>query len=45
MPVGKHKKTPKNAKSLKERLDTKAKAKAKEDKAICSLVQEDVRTW
>jgi len=40
MPVGKHKRKPQNAKSLKEKLD--AKAKAKDDKAICSLVQEDL---
>ena len=42
MPVGGSKKKSKNPKSLKEKLDTKAKAK--DHKAICSLVQEDVST-
>jgi len=40
MPVGKHKRKPKNAKSLKEKLD--ARAKAKDRKAICRLIQEDL---
>jgi siroheme synthase len=40
MLVQKQKKRSKNAKSLKEKLD--AKAKAKDVKAICRLVQEDV---
>jgi hypothetical protein len=42
MPVSKQKKKPRDAKSLKEKLD--AKAKAQDDKAICSLIQEDVST-
>jgi hypothetical protein len=40
MPVDKHKKKPKDAKSLKKRLDEKAKAK--DYKGIGALVQEDV---
>jgi len=40
MPVGKNKIKSNDAKSLKKKIDTKAKAK--DDKAICSLVQEDL---
>jgi len=42
MPVGKQKRKPKDAKSLKKKLDEKAKLG--DDKAICRLVQEDVST-
>lgn len=40
MPVGQDKKKPKNAKSLKKRLDEKVVAG--DDKAICHLVKEDL---
>jgi len=43
MPVQSEKKRSKNATSLKEKLD--AKAKAKDVKAICRLVQEDVSIY
>jgi hypothetical protein len=43
MPVGKHTRKPKDAKSLKKKLDEKAEAKAYYE--IPPLVQEDVSTW
>jgi hypothetical protein len=42
MPVGKHKRKPKDAKSLKMKLDEKAEAKDYHE--IPPLVQEDVST-